>query len=120
MPTFSSSNFLTIAPLLTIIITGMVVLMVDLWLPRDRKSPLVVLSTIGILVAAFFCAYLWTRNLTGFNGTVVADDFALVFQFILLVVAVLSIFLSERYIQHKGINYGEYYALYCSPHRARC
>ena len=33
------------------------------------------------------------------------------FQFILLVVAALSIALSERYIQSKGINYGEYYAL---------
>ncbi len=112
MPTFSSSNFLTIAPLLTVIITGMVVLLADLWLPRDRKSPLVVLSYIGILIAAYFCGFvLWTRGLTGFNGTIVADDFALLFQFILLVVAALSIALSERYIQLKGINYGEYYAL---------
>ena len=112
MPTFSSTNFLAIAPLLTVIITGMVVLMVDLALPRDRKSLLVFLSTIGLLIAAFFCGpVLWTRGLTGFSGTVVADDFALLFQFILIVVAVLSVFLSERYIQIKGINHGEYYAL---------
>ena len=49
--------------------------------------------------------------MTGFNGTVTADDFALAFQFILLVVVFLSVLLSERYIQLKGINYGEYYAL---------
>ena len=100
-----------ISPLLTIIVLGMVVLMVDLVLPRDRKSPLVAISLIGILVAAFFTARLWGQNLTAFNGTVVADDFALLFQFILLIVVALSVALSERYIQQKGINYGEYYAL---------
>ncbi len=111
MPLFSINSLWTIAPLLTVIIFGMIVLMVDLGLPRDRKSPLVAISAIGLIVAACFCAFLWTRNLTGFNGTVVADDFALLFQFILIVVAMISIFLSERYIQLKGINYGEYYAL---------
>ena len=40
-----------------------------------------------------------------------ADDFALVFQWILIVVVALSIALSEKYVQTKGINYGEYYAL---------
>lgn len=111
MPTFSPTNLLAIAPLLTVIIFGMIVLMVDLALPRDRKSPLVLVSAIGLLIAAGWCAYLWTRGLTGFNGTVVADDFALLFQFILIIVAAISIALSERYIQQKGINYGEYYAL---------
>ncbi len=109
---FSINSLLTIAPLLTVIITGMIVLMVDLGLPRDRKSPLVAISAIGLIVAAYFCgSVLWTRGLTGFNGTIVADDFAVLFQFILIVVAMISIFLSERYIQLKGINYGEYYAL---------
>ena len=49
--------------------------------------------------------------ITAFNGTVVADDFALAFQVILIVVAALSIMLSQKYIEQKGINYGEYYAL---------
>ncbi len=108
---FSAQDFQTILPLLTIMVTAMVVLMVDLWLPRDRKSPLVVLSFIGIVIAAVCCRNLWGVGSTAFHGTVVADDFALMFQFILLVVAALSIALSERYIQQKGINYGEYYAL---------
>lgn len=111
----TSTDILAVAPMLLVILTAMVVLMVDLALPRDRKSGCVAVSLIGLAAAAFSCYYLWDKNgsapMTGFNGTVVADDFALAFQGILIVVAALSILLSEKYIQQKGINYGEYYAL---------
>ncbi len=111
----TSADLLAIAPLLIVILTAMVVLMVDLWLPRDRKSACVFVSLVGLVLAAVSCAYLWTGNtsssLTAFAGTVVADDFALAFQAILIIVAALSIMLSEKYIQQKGINHGEYYAL---------
>lgn len=107
----SSNDLLTVAPLLTVMLTGMVVLMVDLTLPRDRKSANVAVSLIGLVIAFGFCGWLLGRGHTAFHGTVVADDFAVVFQGILVIVAVLSILLSERYIQQKGINYGEYYAL---------
>ncbi|MEO7719618.1 MAG: NADH-quinone oxidoreductase subunit N [Capsulimonas sp.] len=111
MTSIPSSDFLAVSPLLTVILLGMIVLMVDLFLPRDRKGILVGISAVGLLIAAGFSAALWGRGLTGFAGSVAADDFAVLFQIILLVVAFLSIFLSERYIQIKGINYGEYYAL---------
>jgi NADH-quinone oxidoreductase subunit N len=111
----TSADMLAVAPLLIVILTAMVVLMVDLALPRDRKSGCVVVSLIGLVLAAISCVYLWLGNtsssLTAFNGTVVADDFALAFQAILIIVAALSILLSEKYIQQKGINHGEYYAL---------
>ena len=111
----TSSDLFAVSPLLIVILTAMVVLMVDLALPRDRKSACVAVSLVGLAVAAFSCVSLWDKSgaslITGFNGTVVADDFALAFQAILIVVAALSILLSEKYIQQKGINYGEYYAL---------
>ena len=98
-------------PFLVMVITGMVVLMVDLVLPRDRKSSLVGISLAGVFVAGCVCVSLWDKNISGFSGTVSADNFALLFQLVLLVVVSLSVLLSERYIQQKGINYGEYYAL---------
>ena len=110
----TSSDLLAVSPLLIVILTAMVVLMVDLALPRDRKSACVAVSLVGLAIAAYFCYALWDKTnyiLTGFNGTVVADDFAVAFQAILIIVAALSILLSEKYIQQKGINHGEYYAL---------
>lgn len=111
MPAFTGNDFFTILPLLIVMITGMVVLMVDLLLPRDRKSACMFLGIIGAVISFISCIYLWNSNLVGFGGTVVADKFALMFQGILLIVVILSFFLSEKYIQIKGINYGEYYAL---------
>jgi NADH-quinone oxidoreductase subunit N len=110
-------DILAVSPLLIVVITAMVVLMVDLMLPRDRKSGCVIVSLIGVVLAWAACFMLWQSNNThgaatvGFNGTVIADDFALAFQSILLIVVALSILLSEKYVQEKGINYGEYYAL---------
>lgn len=113
----SFSDLAVIAPMLIVIITAMVVLMVDLNLPRDRKSACVGVSIVGLVLAWVACFLLWPSG-TGtapppkaFGGSVVADGFALAFQIILIVVAALSILLSEKYIQQKGINYGEYYAL---------
>ncbi|MBV9852333.1 MAG: NADH-quinone oxidoreductase subunit N [Armatimonadetes bacterium] len=111
IPSFTLNDLYTILPMLVVMITGMAALMVDLGLPRDRKSPVVVVSFIGLMISAWAAGWLWGQERAGFGGTIVADDFALAFQFILLIVAALSIALSERYVQTKGINYGEYYAL---------
>jgi len=113
----TSTDIQVVLPLLIVVVTAMVVLMVDLALPRDRKSWCVGVSLAGILLAWFACFNLWPSGSTaltaktGFNGSVVADGFALSFQLILLVVVALSILLSVKYIELKGINYGEYYAL---------
>ncbi len=111
----TSTDLLAVSPLLIVILTAMVVLMVDLALPRDRKSACIPVSLAGLVIAGFFCWSLWSQGgasvMTAFNGTVVADDFALAFQAILIVVAALSIMLSQKYIEQKGINHGEYYAL---------
>jgi NADH-quinone oxidoreductase subunit N len=107
-----SPSLLTIAPFLAVVITGMVALLVDLWLPKDKKGPVVGLSIVGLIIAAIFCGLLGGRTgITGFGGTVSGDYFAVLFQVVLLVVAALGILLSQRYVQDKGINYGEYYAL---------
>ncbi len=113
----SPGDLFVIAPMLIVIVTAMVVLMVDLALPRDRKSACVAVSIVGLVLAWVACFLLWPSGTgtapppSAFGGSVVADGFALAFQIILIVVAALSILLSEKYIQQKGINYGEYYAL---------
>jgi NADH-quinone oxidoreductase subunit N len=111
MTSINLDSYLTIAPFLVMALTGMAVLMVDLFLAKDHKSGVVVLSLAGILISAGFCINDWNRNYTGFDGTLAADQFALLFQLVLLIVTAIAVLLSERYIQQKGINYGEYYAL---------
>jgi NADH-quinone oxidoreductase subunit N len=107
----ASSNYDVIYPFLITVITGMVVLIWDLFLPPGRKGPLVIISMLGILIAMVDTANLWGRDLSGFADTIAGDGFAILFQIVILIVTALGVLLSERYIQQKGINYGEYYAL---------
>jgi NADH-quinone oxidoreductase subunit N len=107
-----TTDLLVILPFLITVVTGMVVLLVDaLFLKPERKSALVVISLIGIVVGLWTSCELYGRGLSGFNGTVSADGFGLMFQVVILIVTALAVLLSERYIQLKRINFGEYYAL---------
>jgi NADH-quinone oxidoreductase subunit N len=107
-----NTNLLVILPFLITVITGMVVLLVDaLWLNGKSKRPVVGISLAGILGAIWSISFLKGQGIEGFNGTVVSDGFSLLFQFVTLMVTALAILLSEKYVQQKGINFGEYYAL---------
>lgn len=108
---FSVDNLTTVAPMLVVIAVAMIVLMLDLGLARDRKGPLVGVSIAGLLVTGIPIMNLWGKGMTAFGGTIIADDFSLMFQVILIIVAGLSILLSQKYIEQKDINFGEYYAL---------
>ena len=108
----STSSIQVILPFLIVVATGMVALLWDAFLlPAGRKSALVWISFIGIAAGIVSLHSIWGRDLDGFNGTVTGDGFALLFQFIILIVTLLGILLSEQYIQQKNINFGEYYAL---------
>ena len=111
MTQFTNFDILTISPMLVVILTAMIVLLIDLFLPRDRKSILVVLSLFGLVGAGISIVTAWDSAYSAFGGSVSADNFSLIFQGILIIVTAISIALSEKYIQTKGINYGEYYAL---------
>lgn len=104
-------DFDTIWPIVAINIFAMIVLLTDLWLPRERKGFLVLVSLLGLLVTAGLIVNDWGWQYTAFGGAISDDNFSLLFQMILVVVAALSILLSEKYIQVKGIQHGEYYAL---------
>ena len=51
------------------------------------------------------------KDISGFYGTVVADDFSILFEFIYMSVAILTVFVSHHYIEENEMNFGEYYVL---------
>jgi len=104
------NDFWTISPIISISVVAMIVLMVDLYIGKG-KSILVGISIVGLVLTAVLAGSLWGKGMSTFGGSVVADNFSILFQIILVVVCGLSILLSEKYIQIKGINFGEYYAL---------
>ena len=103
-------NFAAIAPLLTVAVAALLVLVLDLVLPANRSRPWwFAVSVGGLLLALWYVGSLWsgaaapgpsegtfTRGITAFGGAFVLDRFTLIFTGIVLVAALLSILISAR------------------------
>src|SRR5438874_700609 len=94
-----------------IILSGTIilVLVVDVWLPKERKSwsmPVAMLGVIASLVAAL--TLIGTDRST-FGGMFVVDSFAVLFEVFFLVVAVVVLAISYRYFREGRYYQGEYY-----------
>src|SRR4030042_3750470 len=106
-------DFSLIAPEMIITIFGFLVLLLDVFLPREgrKKGYLGVLSLVGIVLAFFFTLPLMGSVRTGFEGMFISDGYALFFKIVFMIIAFLTVLISMGYIQREGIEFGEYYAL---------
>src|SRR5947209_4792995 len=84
-----------LAPVLIVIGTGIIVLLIDLiitdWLSR---RPLMWISSLGLIIALAACGVLYGRGyvgMTAFGGFLALDGFALFFEALFLVAAILVI-----------------------------
>ena len=94
------------------LLTAFTVLLVDLFAAKNNRSlTLAVTTIIGLLLAMLAETQLHGKDITGFYGTVVADDFSILFEFIYMSVAILTVFVSRHYIAENEMNFGEYYVL---------
>jgi NADH-quinone oxidoreductase subunit N len=91
--------------------TGLLILLVDLILPKGRKGLLAVLALVGLILAGSASSGLWGRYETAFRDMVVADNLSSGFAIIICLTAFLVVLLSRHYIQRERIDLGEYYAL---------
>ncbi len=107
-------NFSVLAPTLALVVAALIVLLVDLFLPRRHKQWLAYLALLGIVAAFVATGALWSATEPAFQGTdgmAVADGYALFFNYIFLTVAGLAVLISVDYISRQGLAQGEYYAL---------
>ena len=105
-------DLVPIIPEIIVLITACTVLLVDLFAPqKDRAFTLAVTTIMGLLLAIFVEVQLHGKDITGFYGTVVADDFSVLFELIYLCVAIVTVFISRHYISENEMNFGEYYVL---------
>jgi NADH-quinone oxidoreductase subunit N len=101
-----------IAPEIIITVFGFLVLLVDVFLPKEeRKSYLGIISLIGIVVAFLFTLPQMGSVKSGFEGMFISDGYALFFKITFLIIAFLTVLISIGYTQREGIAFGEYYAL---------
>jgi NADH-quinone oxidoreductase subunit N len=107
----STSDFYYILPELVLTAGALVVLIVDVLLPKERRSALawVTLVVIGATLASL--APFERTHVEIAQGLLAIDRFALFFKIVFLVAAAITVLMSVRYLAVEGASPGEYYFL---------
>ncbi|HEU4744681.1 MAG TPA: NADH-quinone oxidoreductase subunit N [Anaerolineales bacterium] len=109
--TLTSADYLTIWPLIFLTVWACVLLLVDLFIPKERKGSTALLSALGLALTLGFTLSQIGQEITGFNGMVVLDGFSVFVNALLLVSGLLGIALAYGYVKRMGLERGEYYTL---------
>lgn len=104
-------DLLTILPHLIILAWACVLLLADLFIPKERKGITAILAVVGI--AATLGAQLSQigLHLTAFKGMVMVDTFAVTINILILISGLAGIAMAHHYLQRMDILRGEYYPL---------
>src|SRR5437667_4333153 len=100
-----------ILPELIVTGTAIVVLFLDLIVPAERRRWLAAVSVVGLLAALVATIPLWGQNRAAFGDTVVADSLAAFFNVLLIVISILTVLISPRFLRALDLDHGEYYIL---------
>jgi NADH-quinone oxidoreductase subunit N len=104
-------DYVAILPELVVVVTAVVVLLLELVVSPGRRRWLAAVSVAGLLAALVANLALWGQNREAFGGMVVGDSFASFFNGLLIVVTILTVLISPRYLRSARLDYGEYYIL---------
>jgi len=88
------------------------VLIVDLFVPLERKAEVGMLSLAGVVILGIMTLSQWNEGVrTTFSGFYVSDNFSVFSKMIILSTTAITILLSIQYAKIERINYGEYYGM---------
>lgn len=108
------NDIVVILPSIILIAWSLVSLVVDLWIPKDRKGITALMAAFGLAVSLGVTLALGSngaRFAPGFNGMAVLDGFAVFANLLLLGSGLLGIALAFDYNRRMGIDRSEYYVL---------
>ena len=100
-----------ILPVIIVVGWALLLLIADLWIPKDRKGVTALLAVVGMAIALGFVLAASGSTILGWNQMVVLDGFASFLQVIFLVSGMAAVALAYDYIQRMQINHGEFYVL---------
>jgi NADH-quinone oxidoreductase subunit N len=104
-------DLVSILPLLILAVWACILLLIDLFVPRERKSITAILAAVGISVALVFNLLQLGEVQQAFNGMIVIDGFASLLITLFLAIGLIAVAQAYDYIKRRKIERGEYYAL---------
>jgi NADH-quinone oxidoreductase subunit N len=108
---FPAVNLRALAPLLVLAGAALLVLLLDLLPPRDRKDHLGAVGLLGVVASLFVTVGFWGADERAFGGMLVLDGFAQFFNLVILWAVGLVLLLSLDYVRRQGMESGEFYIL---------
>jgi NADH-quinone oxidoreductase subunit N len=105
------SDFQVILPLVVLVIWAVILVLVDLWIPKKSKGITAALAVVGMVVALLLCLRQFSTPAAAFNGMVQVDGFATFLDVIFLGSGIISVGLAFDYLRRMNIERGEYYSL---------
>jgi proton-translocating NADH-quinone oxidoreductase, chain N len=110
--TLTDLSFSTIWPFTFLTVWACVLLLVDLFIPKERKGITALLAALGLgFTLSFTLMQIGQKETTGFSGMVVVDGFSIFVNALLLVSGLLGVALAYGYVRRMGLERGEYYTL---------
>src|SRR5687767_6101888 len=100
-----------LVPHLTVITTGLVILVLDLFLTSRSRYVNEVVGLIGLVLAFAFALRQTGDPRLLFSEMAIVDNLAVFFHALFVLIAMLTLLMSANYIRRENIAAGEYYAL---------
>src|SRR5260370_19050558 len=118
---YTSGDHFVLVPAIMLALFGCAILLLDTFIisnPKQRKFLLPVFVIPGLALTGFalwrqqmFLAASGNTEMTAFQGSLTVDGFALFFNWIFLLAALIVSLVSYKYVDIEGEHHGEYYAL---------
>jgi len=107
----TQTDFYTILPLTFLTVWSCLLLLADLFIPKNSKGLTAFLSALGLAVTLGLTITQSGSENVGFNNMVVVDGFSVFVNIVLLTSGLLGIALAYGYLKRMGLERGEYYTL---------
>src|SRR5256714_12844130 len=110
-------NLHAVLPETIIAVVAFIIMMVDAISRNIERRIAGAISLIGLIAAGVAVATLWKHDgeasygVAGQPGMIITDHFRLVFAFVFLIVAFLTVLISLRWVKDEELPVGEYFAL---------
>jgi len=104
-------DFYVLLPIIILVVWACVLLLADLFIPKQRKWLTALLAAFGLALTLGFTLSQLGRENTGFNDMVVLDGFSVFVNALLLLTGLLGVALAYGYVKRMDIERGEFYTL---------
>jgi len=106
------TNAQGILPLIVLMAWACALLIIDLFIPNDRKGWTAALAAAGLLVSLGLVVTQPAETVRSFNGMMTVDGFARFLHVLFLISGLAGLALAYNYLNRSGLQRGEYYTLF--------